>query len=162
MIVSYTKDNDFKKIKNPDPFSKVIHEVQTFKLFGEYLSSSVYEEIFEVVEKDDKKYLNRYMAIMNSKVNLFPLSKIQPGELTIELIAYIFIQLLKMTQDLAEKSHLFFYFDLVLDNVFLSYEQDAFVTSGQDQSQTDFKVCLGKIDQAFTIDPESKLLIKLN
>lgn len=70
---------------------------------------------------EGREYLNRYAALLKPRTNLMMLSNLREGQLTIELIAYIFIQLLKMTIDVTEQAQVFFYLDLMPENVCLSH-----------------------------------------
>ena len=81
-------------------------------------------------------------------------------KLSIEQIAYIFMQLLKMTHDLNEKFGLYFYLDLNPENVFLSIGGENFSDQhapGEKCSTqvpnltSDFQVTLGSLKRAFCI-----------
>lgn len=67
--------------------------------------------------------------------------------------------------DLAEKSYLFFYFDLVPNNVYLSHgnpDETRWIHEfSSSHISTDFKVCLGNMNESFTVDPSTRLLTQI-
>ena len=71
----------------------------------------------------------------------------------------MFMQLLNMTIDLSESHGIFFYQNMVPQNIFLSFFDHK---KGSGDSKSTFAVVLGSLDNAFALDHDTGELNYLN
>ena len=113
-----------------------------------------------VLEQKQAPNLNRYCTISEKDETLENMKTInQMNVLTIEQIAYILIQLLQICQEFTGEKGLYFYQDMIPENVFLSFQQRR-KAEGSD-FKSSFKVQIGSLKNSFKIDKKTGQFVYL-